>query len=312
MTYHWTLGEIENLRGQRFLVTGANSGIGYSTCLELAKKGATIVMASRDLRKLDDALARIRESVPGAILEPLILDLASLSSVKSAAEEELEKQLPLNVLINNAGVMAPPKRLLTQDGYELQFGTNVLGHFALTQRLLPLLERAESARVVNVASVAHKRGRFQFHDLHWENSYDPMKSYAQSKLANLVFSLELERRLRQASSSVMSVACHPGVANTNLFVTGDYGVIEKAIRKVASLIIGLFLNSELQGAVPTLFAASSKLVQGGCYYGPRGVREIRGGNVGRADIRPQALDEESAQRLWDICEELTCLNFLSK
>jgi len=300
-----------SVRGKRILITGANSGIGYEAAVELARRGATVVMACRDAVRGQAALERVEKAVGGALVELLPLDLSRLDSVRSAAEKELATGLPLDRLINNAGVMAPPKRLETQDGFELQFGTNVLGHFLLTALLLPALEKSPAARVVTLASVAHKRGRLQFEDLQCEKSYDPSASYAQSKLADLMFSLELERRLRSAGSRVMSVACHPGVANTNLFVTGDYGPLEKWLRRIASYLIGLFLNSPHQGALPTLFAATSEDVSGGGYYGPQGFREMRGSSVGEAEIRPQALDRVAAQRLWEICEELTETSFLS-
>jgi NAD(P)-dependent dehydrogenase (short-subunit alcohol dehydrogenase family) len=309
MRYDWTLEKIGLQRGKRILITGANSGIGYHASVELARRGATVVMACRDPKRGGDALTRLRQAVPGADVELALLDLASLSSVRRAAALERERGLPLDALLNNAGVMAPPKRLETADGFELQFGTNVLGHFLLTQQLMPNLEKAESARVVTVASIAHKRGRMQFDDLQYQNDYDPGRSYAQSKLANLLFTFELERRLQ--NSSVTSLACHPGVASTSLFVTGDYGFLEKLIRTIASYAIGLFLNSELQGALPTLYAATSEHAEGGGYYGPQGYREMRGGDVGEAQVRPQAQNTDDARRLWEICEELTGVEFLA-
>ncbi len=300
-----------SLHNQRFYITGANVGIGYEAALQLARQGATVVMACRDQTRGEAALARLRKAVPGALAELSLLDLASLQSVREAARRELESGLPLNVLINNAGVMAPPKRLTTAEGYELQFGTNVLGHFLLTALLMPALEKAPSARVVTVASIAHKRGRIRFEDLQWENGYNPMASYAQSKLANLMLALEMERRLRESGSTVNSVACHPGVSSTRLFVTGDYGWLEKALRILATFAIGLFMNSEAQGALPTLFAATSEQAVGGGYYGPQGYREMRGGDVGDAQVRPQARDQQAAAKLWAICEQLTGARFLS-
>jgi NAD(P)-dependent dehydrogenase (short-subunit alcohol dehydrogenase family) len=307
MRYDWSLKQLESQHGKRVLITGANSGVGYQTAIELARRGASVVMACRDLSRGTAALERLRKVVPGALAELMLLDLASLSSVRGAAQRELAGDQPLHLLINNAGVMAPPKRLGTVDGFELQFGTNVLGHFLLTALLMPSLEKAGNARIVTVASIAHKRGRIQFEDLMFEGAYDPMVSYAQSKLANLILAFELERRLREAGSSITSVACHPGVASTNLFSTGDYGFLEKAVRILASYAIGLFLNSESQGALPTLFAATSDLAVGAGYYGPQGFREMRGGDVGPAQIRPQALDASTAARLWSVCEELTGL-----
>lgn len=310
MSYDWTLGQIGSQSGKRVLVTGANSGIGYHTALELARRGASVVMACRDLRRGEAALAQLRKAVPGALAELQLLDLSSLSSVREAAQRELAGGMPLHLLINNAGVMAPPKRVQTLDGFELQFATNVLGHFLLTALLKPALEKTGSGRVVTVASIAHKRGQIRFEDLQFAKVYDPMASYAQSKLANLLFAFELERRLRKAGSTITSVACHPGVAGTKLFLTGDYGFLEKTIRTVASYLIGLLLNSEIQGALPTLFAATSDNAVGAGYYGPQGFREMRGGNVGQAQIRPQAQDEAVATQLWSVCEELTGTRFL--
>lgn len=305
MIYDWSLSDLGPQLGKRVLVTGANSGIGYQTSLQFARNGATVVMACRDHGRGQRALGNLKRSVPGALAELLLLDLGSLASVREAAKIEQHKGQPLDILINNAGVMAPPKRLETVDGFELQFGTNVLGHFLLTALLLPILNQASAPRIVTLASVAHKRGRLRFDDLQYEHSYDPSASYAQSKLANLMFALELERRLRLTDSKVLSLACHPGVADTRLFLTGDYSPLEKLVRTVATFLIGLFLNSSAQGALPTLFAAGSSDAKGGGYYGPQGFREMRGGDVGDAEIRPQAQDIDASVRLWKICEELT-------
>ena len=308
MKFNWSVKDIEPQRGKRFFITGANSGIGYHTSVELARRGATVVLACRSPQRGAEAIEQLRKAVPGADVELTQLDLSSLSSVRIAAEQELERGLPLDVLINNAGVMAPPERIETEEGLELQFHTNVVGHFLLTQKLMPLLEKAESARVVNLASIAHKSGRINFDDLQSENNYHPMRSYSQSKLANLLFTFELHRRLQ--NSSVISLACHPGVASTNLFLTGEYGFWEKLIRTIASYAIGLFLNSDFQGAVPTLFAATSEQAVAGGYYGPQGYKEMRGGNVGDAEVRSQAQSVEDARKLWEICEQLTGSEFL--
>ncbi|MDV6331025.1 SDR family NAD(P)-dependent oxidoreductase [Asticcacaulis sp. 201] len=217
------------------LITGANSGIGYQAALVLAAKGAQVTLACRDKVRGNAALQAIRQSVPDARLILGHLDLGLLSSVKRFAESVLNQGQPLHCLINNAGVMAPPRRLETADGFELQFGTNVLGHFALTALLMPALQHAISAnitdapRVVTLASIAHKRGRINFDDLQSEHRYSPMAAYAQSKLADLMFALELNRRLRAAGSDILSVAAHPGIASTNLFKTGDYHGIEKVV-----------------------------------------------------------------------------------
>jgi NAD(P)-dependent dehydrogenase (short-subunit alcohol dehydrogenase family) len=308
----WTPSDISPLSGKRILITGANSGIGYHAALVLAQKGAHVILACRDPRRGEAALARLKTGAAGASAELAPLDLASLDSIREFARGELAAQRPLHTLINNAGVMAPPKRLETADGFEIQFGTNVLGHFALTGLLMPLLERAavsERARVVTVASIAHKRGRLNFDDLQSARHYSPMQSYQQSKLADLMFSLELDRRLRAADSRVMSIAAHPGVANTNLFRAGERSALDSAMRAVASQLIGAVLNSDDAGALPTLYAATSPDVTGGGYYGPTGWMEMRGDRVGNAAIAPQAQDAESARRLWEVCETLTGMQF---
>ena len=315
----WTVRDIPDQTGRRALITGANSGIGFWTALELARKGAAVVLAVRDLSKGSAAAARIHAAVPAASLDLLPLDLASLDSVRAAAHSELVRGVPLDLLINNAGVMAPKIRKETSDGFELQFGTNVLGHFALTGLLLPLLERAALARpehaprIVTIASIAHKRGRINFSDLQSEHAYSPMGAYAQTKLANLIFALELQRRLAAAPpplSRIESLAAHPGVANTNLFQVGEYSAVERLVRRWAGHAIGALLNTEEAGAFPTLYAATAPNAAPGGYYGPQGWREMRGADVGSADIAPQALDPATASRLWTECERLTGVRFL--
>lgn len=310
MSKRWSVANLPEQTGRRAIVTGANSGIGFPTALELARHGAAVVVASRDQAKGEAAVARIRSSVAGARVEFSHLDLASLSSIRAFAERELERGAGLDLLINNAGVFAPAKRQETKDGFELQFGTNVLGHFALTGLLMPALERAaataaESPRVVMVASIAHKRGAIKFNDLQYRDGYSPTKSYGQSKLADLMLAFELDRRLRSKGSRILSVAAHPGVANTNLFQVGDFGAAERALRRVSGHAIGFLLNSDAEGALPTLFAATAAEAQSGGYYGPQGFAEMRGGDVGPAKVAAQARDQAAGERLWRICEELT-------
>lgn len=319
----WSLNQLKTLipdqHGRRVIITGANSGIGYPTALELARAGAQVVLASRDKTKGEAAMARIKRAVPSADVELGILNLASLQSVRDFAARELDRNLPLDILINNAGVMAPPKRLETADGFELQFGTNVLGHFALTGLLFPAIERAtteslahlpQPPRIVFVASIAHKRGRIDFDDLQSTRSYNPMGSYAQTKLADLMLSFELDRRRRAAASPILSIAAHPGVANTNLFQPGDRPAIEKFIRSIAGHAIGAFLNSDAEGALPNIYAAVAPSAQPGGYYGPQGFQEMRGGDVADAIVAPQASETAVAARLWSVCEDLTGISFL--
>ncbi|SMG48849.1 oxidoreductase [Paraburkholderia susongensis] len=310
----WTISDIPPQIGKRVLITGANSGIGYHAALTLARKGAQIVLACRDRQRGEAALARLHAGAPDARAELAILDLASLAAVRQFAQSELAAQRPIHILINNAGVMAPPERLETADGFELQFGTNVLGHFALTALLMPALERAaaespDRPRIVTIASIAHKQGQIDFNDLQAKKAYSPMRSYRQSKLADLMFAIELDRRLRAARSRVMSVAAHPGVANTNLFRSGNHSAISGAIRGLLGHFIGAALNTDRAGALPTLYAATSPNVSDGGYYGPQGLLETRGSVIGEANIATQAKDAATAGRLWQVCEELTQIRF---
>ncbi len=317
----WTVAQIPSVipdqTGRRAIVTGANSGIGYPTALELARRGATVVVASRSVEKGTAAAERINQEIGAARVEFSELDLASLASVRAFAERELARGARLDLLINNAGVYQPPKRQETTDGFEVQFGTNVLGHFALTGLLLPALERAAGAagstrppRVVTVASIAHKPASLQFADLQFAEAYSPARSYGQSKLANLMLAFEMDRRLRARGLGILSVAAHPGVSETNLFQAGTYSAFEKTARRLVGRLIGAVLNDDVDGALPTIFAATAPEAVSGGYYGPQGLGETRGGDVGPARVAPQAQDEASAKRLWAVCEDLTGVRFL--
>ena len=315
MTKHWTAANIPSQAGRRVLITGANSGIGYMAALKLARKDAKVLLACRDQRRGEAAIARILADSPGADLELVVLDLASLDSVREVAARQLDNGLALDLLINNAGVMTPPQRKETKDGFELQLGINVLGHFALTGLLMPALEQAaasapQSPRVVTISSIAHKRGRIDFDDLQSTKQYSPMKAYQQSKLADLMFSFELDRRLKARGSRVMSVAAHPGVAETKLFVTQDHHAAEMAVRRVIGVVIGTLLNTDAEGALPTLYAATAPEAVGGGYYGPQGFQEMRGDDVGVAKVSEQARNTATAVRLWDVCEQLTGVRFM--
>ncbi len=304
----WTLADMQSQAGKRFLITGANSGIGYMAALALARAGAVVMLACRDKARGDAALARMRQEAAGpdsAAPELVLLDLASLASVRAVADEFLSRHVALDGLINNAGVFAPPKRRETVDRFELQFGTNVLGHFALTCRLMPALEMAAAARVVTVASIAHKRGRLLFEDLQSLKTYSAQAAYQQSKLGDLMFALELERKLRAQGSRVVSVAVHPGVAKSNLFKIGNSTGFSRTIEQGIAGTVGSLLNDDAQGALPTVFGAVATEAQGGGYYGPQGLFEMRGGDVAPAKIAKQALDAGAQQQLWTVCEELT-------
>jgi NAD(P)-dependent dehydrogenase (short-subunit alcohol dehydrogenase family) len=302
----WTVANIPDQHGRRALITGANSGIGYYAALELARKGAHVLLACRDRTRGEAALSRLHSEAPGSSSELITLDLASLASIREVAARLVASGQPLDLLINNAGVYAPPKRLETADGFELQFGTNVLGHFALTALLLPAIQKAPGqARIVMLASIAHKQGKLNFDDLQATRSYSPNGSYYQSKLADLMLSFELDRRLRAAGSPILSVAAHPGVANTNLFHSGDFSSFEKTVRRAMGSVIDSLLNSEVSGALPTLFAATALEARPGGYYGPQGFLEMRGGDVGPSKIASKALDQAAAAHLWQVCEDLT-------
>ena len=310
--------------GRRAIITGGNIGIGYNAALELARHGGAVVLACRSQSKADAAAVALRKEVPGATIEVSLLDLASLASVRDFAARELANPAPLDLLINNAGVYAPPKRLETVDGLELQFGTNVVGHFALTGLLLPKLEdRARhiqatgglvtgehaSPRIVTIASIAHKFGHFDFDDLQRTN-YKPGPAYQQSKLGDLVFSLELARRLHARNLGVLATAAHPGVANTNLFIAGDFSPFERRMRALGGRFIELVMNSSAHGALPTLYAATAPEAVNGGYYGPRGLFETRGAEVFPAKISEHAQNEADAQRLWSTCESLSGVSYL--
>jgi NAD(P)-dependent dehydrogenase (short-subunit alcohol dehydrogenase family) len=299
MTDKWTTTQIPDQDGRLAVVTGANSGLGLVTARELARAGATVVMACRNERKGEEALRAVQARVPSAEVELEQLDLADLGSVRSFAERVRERHDGLDLLINNAGVMATPRRE-TADGFELQFGTNHLGHFALTGLLLPELEGREDARVVTLSSGAHKGGRIAFDNLRGERHYFRWRAYAQSKLANLLFALELDRRLRAAGSTVKSLAAHPGYSATNLQSSGPPTVDALLMAPVNRF----YAQSDEMGALPTLYAATVPGLEGGTYIGPDGFAEMRGHPV---PVPPNgtARDEALARRLWTVSEELT-------
>jgi len=306
----WTPAQIPSLVGKIALVTGANSGIGYQAAVELARHGAHVVLGVRDVHKGHDALQNLlREAAVGHVDQGLtrptaeiaLLDLASLTSIRNFALGFTARRQPLDILINNAGVMALPTRQLTEDGFERQFGTNHLGHFALTGYMVPLLLGAESPRVVTVSSLAHRNGKIDFDNLQSEKNYTPWKAYQNSKLANLLFAFELDRRARAQGSKLSSIACHPGISQTNLVASGPGSDFK------TNLLFGplRFLTSpDSEGAEPTLYAAANPIAQSGQYIGPDGFMEFRGHpKVVRA--RKKAYDPEVAQRLWLISEQLT-------
>jgi NAD(P)-dependent dehydrogenase (short-subunit alcohol dehydrogenase family) len=304
----WTAANMPSQAGNIAIVTGANSGIGFQASLQLARSGAAVVLACRDPLKADDAKRRILAELPHAVVELGIVDMSSLASVRKFAAGFTERDVIVDILINNAGVMAVPQRTLTPDGYELQFATNHLGHFALTGLLLPSLMKNPKARVVTVSSVAHKRGKIEFDNLNGERSYKPWDAYSQSKLANLYFAFELERRFLKSRVRLSSIAVHPGVAATNIANAGP----KLGAPDLKSFIVGMLMpfygQPEAQGALPLLYGATSPDAIGGGYYGPDGSGEHRGFPT-RVWPSTLAMDENIAKRLWTVSEDLTGVKY---
>ncbi len=296
-------GDIPSQLGKTAIVTGATGGLGYETALALARASADVILTGRDGQKGQSAIEKIGREVTGAKIAFESLDLANLASIVAFAER-MQTRPSLDLLINNAGVMALPRRQTTADGFEMQFGTNHLGHFALTARLLPLLRLASAPRVVSVSSLAHRTGLIDFSDLQGERIYSPWKAYGQSKLACLIFALELQRRSDAAGWKVTSIAAHPGFARTNLFSSGPGGLLSMATDVAAPF----FGHSAAEGARPLLFAATSPQAIAGGYYGPGGFGELRG-SPARALIMPQARNTAVAARLWEVSADLTGTSF---
>ncbi|HEX3823406.1 MAG TPA: oxidoreductase [Mycobacteriales bacterium] len=301
----WTAKDIPDQSGRVAVVTGANSGLGYVTARELARHGARVALACRNEARGREAVARIIAAVPDAEVELRSLDMASLASIRAFADGIQASYPAIDLLFNNAGVMAIPRRA-TLDGFEMQLGTNHLGHFALTGLLLSLLVDRPGARVVTVSSNAHKPGKLDFDDLMHERSYRRWRTYSDSKLANLLFAFELQRRLSAIDSPLISVAAHPGTAATNLTNPGSQGNRIKQI--VMSLGVRVIGQSEDQGALPQLYAATSPEVGGGEYFGPNGIAENRG-YPKRVDSSSASKDSEAATRLWQLSEDLTGVRY---
>lgn len=296
----FTADDVTDQSGKTFLVTGANTGLGFEAAKVLAANGGRVLLGCRSEDKAVDAMSRISSEVAGADLRFIPLDQGDLASVRAAAQL-VEEEDRLDVLVNNAGIMVPPLQYTT-DGFESQFGVNHLGTFALTAHLLPMLaaagaDRGES-RVVVTSSIAHKPGRIFFDDLGAEESYDAQQRYQQSKLANLLFMYELDRRLRAADSPTIAVACHPGLAST------DLGRHMPKVFSFAMPLLGLIFNSAAQGAWPTLMAATSHDVEGGDYTGPARLGETSG-KAEKVTSTDRARDPELAARLWDVSVEMT-------
>jgi NAD(P)-dependent dehydrogenase (short-subunit alcohol dehydrogenase family) len=302
----WSTADIPSLNGKTAVITGATGGLGYETALALAGAGAAVVLTGRNEAKGLHALQAIRSQFPNAGIVYENLDLANLASVADFSKRFAAAHASLDLLVNNAGVMALPQRQVTSDGFEMQFGTNYLGHYALTAHLLPQLRRGNQPRVVNLSSLTHRWGAIHFDDLQGTRSYSPQKAYSQSKLAMLMFALELQRRSDAAGWGLMSNAAHPGYARTDLIANGPGASgllwqLNKALRPFVS-------QSAAEGALPTLFAATSPGAKAAGYYGPNGFYELKGLPV-PAKIMPQAKDTAGAARLWDVSATLTGVSF---
>lgn len=302
----WTTADIPDLSGRTAIVTGSNTGLGFETAAELAGAGARVVLACRTPAKAEAAVGEIARRHPGAQVEVLALDLGDLSAIESAAVETRDRFDRVDILINNAGVMIPP-RSTTVDGFELQFGTNHLGHFAYTGRILDLMLDTEGSRIVNVSSIAHQSGRMRWDDLQWTRSYSRFAAYGQSKLANLLFTFELQRRLAAADRQTECLAAHPGVSATEL---GRHvpGATLPGIKQVVGTVLSFTTQSAAGGALPSLRAATDPDATGGQYYGPGGMREMRGDPQLVLPAK-HAVREDDWARLWQISEELTGVSF---
>ena len=297
----WTPEQLGDLSGRRYLITGGNSGIGLEAAKILAEKGADIVIACRNPAKAEEAVADI-DAVGAGAVDSVPLDLSSMASVRKAAKEVNKRYDSLDGLINNAGIMQTPETR-TEDGFELQLGTNHLGHFLLAGLLYELVEKA-GGRIVVVSSVAHKLGKINLDDLMQEGSYNASTAYGQSKLANLMFALELDRRLQEAGSTVRAVACHPGYSDTRLQSTGPTG----ALASIYTVLNRVWAQSAYDGAIPTVLAAADDDARSGAYYGPGSLMESLG-PVGEASISRRARNKKVAAALWQRSEELVGHNW---
>ncbi|MBB6510633.1 NAD(P)-dependent dehydrogenase (short-subunit alcohol dehydrogenase family) [Rhizobium soli] len=304
MRDRWTIENIPPQHGRTFIVTGTG-GLGFEDALALARAGSDVIIAGRNAQKGNDAARRIKQNVPDAVVAFEPVDLGSLESIAAFGKRLRDSRDSIDVLINNAGVMTPPRRKTTTEGFELQFGTNHLGHFALTAHLLPLLRRGNEPRVISVSSVAARSGAINFEDLQAERGYKPMPVYAQSKLACLMFAFELQRRSDAHGWGITSIAAHPGVSRTDLLHNAPG---RSSLMGLIRSYMWFLFQPAAQGALPTLFAATSPNARGGGYYGPNKLGETRGYPT---DSKPpqRSLEAHVARRLWDVSESLTGVCF---
>ncbi|KRQ30338.1 SDR family oxidoreductase [Mycobacteroides chelonae] len=303
---------VPDLSGHLAVVTGANSGLGLGLTKALARAGAEVIMAIRNKDKGRQAISEILAENPSATVSIRQLDLSSLASIATLGQQLKDEARPINILVNNAGIMTPPSRDITADGFELQFGSNYLGHFALTGHLLPLLRAAGHSRVMTMSSATNHNGKLDFDDLQGEHRYNTNRAYGTSKLANLMFARELERRSREAGWGILSNAAHPGATRTNLQVTGPTHNGESTLAyRVMRLSMGFdwMWQDISQGILPALYGATSPGATGAAYYGPSGFLELTGNAVALARVPKRANNETDAQRLWSVSEELTDVRF---
>lgn len=304
---------VPDLSGKLAIVTGANSGLGFGLAKRLAAADADVVLAIRNHAKGEAAMAAIRHEFPAAKLSIKRLDLASLESIAALGDGLTAAGRPIDILINNAGVMTPPQREETSDGFELQFGANHLGHFALTGRLLPLLRAAKAARIVTVSSIAATQPKLTFDDANAQRGYKPMVSYGMAKLAQLMFAMELDRRSSRGGWGLICNAAHPGLSKTNLLSGASCGrdrpTLQARLTRLTWRLLPFMWLEVDEGCKPTLYAAVSAEAAGGRYYGPRGFYETAGGGVTFAGVPDLARDEAAMARLWRLSEELTGVTY---
>ncbi len=308
----WTENDIPDMSGKRVLVTGGASGIGLAAARAIAVHGGHVLIADRNEQAGQAAVAQIRTLRPDAGVEFLALDLSNLQTVREFCARLLATGLPLDVLINNAGINPISERRTTADGFELTFGIGHLGHFALTGLLLPLLRKSAAPRVVTVSSVVHKLGSFDWNDLQMERHYNTQRPYNQTKLANLIFARELQRRATAAGVPLLSLAVHPGVSRTNIGAArkamGNYNVIDHVVSGVLAMVMKVFGQSAEEGGLPTMYAATMASVEPGGFYGPDGFGEMKGAPA-PARAHRAALNPDDARRLWEASERLTGVHF---
>lgn len=295
----WNIEQTPSQKGRIAIITGSNSGIGFETALELAKKDCTVILACRNKKKAEEAKSKILQIYPKAQVNPMEVDMANLTDVKRFARQFQHEYDKLDLLINNAGIMMPPYKE-TVDGFENQLATNYIGHFALTGLLLPLLTNTSGSRIISLSSLAHKWSEIDFSNLHAQKGYSKRKAYGQSKRACLVYAYELQRRLSEAGYDTISLAAHPGVSKTNL---------DRYFPALIRPLGTLFLQKAEKGALPTLYAALEKNLKGGEFIGPDGFKEMKG-NPTIVDSDEQSKDKAIAERLWKVSEEMTNIRYL--